>query len=163
MHCKGRTIRKVTGGLGGGGEYQKKICSGQNSRKIFMQLTGRQSVYYSYLGKKKILQRVSHEKNNSCTRDGQKNKSCKLITSHPTHHFSNGPSLTPNTSESLAASLLGNINPWLLTLVHMPRVLRQYKGQRMHLQTRYSHPVDRLWSWVASPGPWLPQLLSLML
>ena len=47
--------------------------------------------------KKKKLCRGVHLKNNSFTSSERKKKSCKLKIPHPSHHFSNGPSL--NTLE----------------------------------------------------------------
>ena len=54
------------------------------------------SIYYSNLGKNKNCAEGKPWKKikNSCTRDGQKKQTCKLKMSHPTYHFSNGPSLT---------------------------------------------------------------------
>ena len=88
-------------------------------------------------------ERVSHEKTNSCTRHGQKKQTCKLKMSHPTHHFSNGPSLTVTSKEPHSCMTVSHITVcvWVLLHVRIP-----YCGSRESVECYLgSDLVKSLW------------------
>ena len=101
------------------------------------------SVYYSNLGKKKkILQRLNHEKNFLHKRWTEKKtimQATKIPTPpHPTHHFSNGPSLSPGVLCSMFVFV--QILPFPLRIAvapHARRLLVTWDFSRSAAQWRF--------------------------